>query len=103
MKESINNVKTPIFSKAEIKVTELLVRGYSEKEIADKLNVSRYTVNNHMRNIRERNGLSKNTEIVVLYIAYLNKKKFSLSILREIGLSAVLIFVNICQYTGTNV
>lgn len=37
----VNNVKTPIFSAAEIKVAELLVRGYSEKEIADKLNTLR--------------------------------------------------------------
>lgn len=95
-----NSVKAPIFSKAEIKVVELLVRGYSEKEIAERLSISRHTVNNHMRNIREKNGVTKNTEIILLYIAHLHNRKFSLRILREIGLSAVMIMVNICQYTN---
>lgn len=94
-----NSVKTPIFTQSEVKVIELLVRGYSEKEIADKLCLSRYTVNNHMRNIRERNGLSKNTEVILMYIAYLQGKKFSLRILREVGLSAIMMFINVCSYT----
>lgn len=97
-----NSAKTPILSKAEVRVLELLIRGYSEKEIADRLNLSKHTVNNHMKNIRSRYGLTKNTEVVMLYIAYLHGKRFSLDVLRELGLSAVLILVNICSYTGTN-
>lgn len=84
MFKQINDVN-PSFSKAELRVVELLVRGYSEKEIADKLHISVHTVGNHTRNVREKNGLSKNTEIILLYIAYLNKKKFSLVTLRELG------------------
>lgn len=97
MEEHNNSVKTP-FSKAELKVVELLARGYSEKEIADKLCISCHTVNNHTRNIREKNGLTKNTEIILLYIAYLKGKKFSLPVIKEIGISAILIMVNICDY-----
>lgn len=63
MEEIYNDVKTPIFSKSELKVVELLVRGYSEKEIADRLHLSKHTVNNHMRNIRERNGLTKTQKL----------------------------------------
>lgn len=99
MKQPNNSVNAPIFTKSEIKVVELLVRGYSEKEIADKLFLSRYTVDNHLRNIRERNGLNKNTEVILLYIAYVRHKKFSLKNLRELGLGAVLILLNVCQYT----
>lgn len=99
MKQLHNNVKTPILTEAEVRVIELLVRGYSEKEIANKLCLSKYTVNNHMRNIRERYGLNKSVEVVLLYIAYLKGKTFSLKILKEVGLSAILVFVNICQYT----
>lgn len=99
MECSDNNAKTPSLSKAEIRVIELLTRGYSEKEIADKLNLSPHTVNNHMKNIKERNGLTKNTEIIPMYIAYIKHKKFSLKSLREYGLSIVMISVNICQYT----
>lgn len=97
----VNNVKTPIFSAAEIKVAELLVRGYSEKEIADKLNTP-HTVNNHMRHIRENNGLTKNTEVITAYIAFVRRKKFSIEALRELGLSAIMVVINICQYTETN-
>ena len=81
MSMHVNNVKTPIFSAAEIKVAELLVRGYSEKEIADKLNISLHTVNNHMRHIRENNGLTKNTEVITAYIAFVRRKKFSIEAL----------------------
>lgn len=97
-----NSVNTPILTKSEIRVLELLVRGYSEKEIADKLNISFHTVNNHMRNIRDRNGLSKNTEVIMLYIAYVRKRKFSLDALRELGLGAIMIFLNICPGTQMN-
>lgn len=102
MSMHVNNVKTPIFSAAEIKVAELLVRGYSEKEIADKPNISPHTVNNHMRHIRENNGLTKNTEVITAYIAFVRRKKFSIEALRELGLSAIMVVINICQYTETN-
>lgn len=102
MSMHVNNVKTPIFSAAKIKVVELLVRGYSEKEIADKLNISPHTVNNHMRHIRENNGLTKNTEVITAYIAFVRRKKFSIEALRELGLSAIMVVINICQYTETN-
>ena len=101
MGQSDNSVNTPILSKAEVRVLELLIRGYSEKEIAERLNLSQYTVNNHMRNIRERHGLTKNIEVVLLYIAYVRGKGFSLNKLRELGLSAVLIFLNVCGYNLT--
>lgn len=82
---------------AELKVAELLAKGYSEKEIAERLNVSPNTINNHTRNIREKNGLSKNTEIILLYIAHINKKKFSLKNIREFGLSTILVLLNVCD------
>lgn len=99
MEKSYNSVKEPIFSKSELKVADLLARGYSEKEIAEKLHISKYTVNNHMRNIRERNGLTKNTEVILLYIAYLRNNKFSLKAVREFGLGILLVFINVCQFT----
>lgn len=102
MKEPDNGVITPYFAKAELRVMEMLVRGYSEKEAAERLHLSAHTVNNHLRHIRERHHVTKNTEVLLLYIAYLRKQSFSLRKLRELGLSAILIFVNVCQYTGTH-
>ena len=101
MEEPDNGVITPYFTKAEVRVMEMLVRGYSEKEAADKLHISVHTADNHLRHIRERHHVTKNTEVLLLYIAYLRNQSFSLRKLRELGLSAVLIFVNVCQYTGT--
>ncbi len=63
-----NNVKAS-FSERESEIADLLARGLSEKEIAEKLFISPATVNNHTRNIREKFGLSKNSEIILLYIA----------------------------------
>ena len=59
-------------------------------------------VNNHMRHIRENNGLTKNTEVITAYIAFVRRKKFSIEALRELGLSAIMVVINICQYTETN-
>lgn len=52
MKSENNNVKTSL-SQRESEIASLLARGFSEKEIADKLCISPATVNNHTRNIRE--------------------------------------------------
>lgn len=70
----------------------------SEKEIAEKLFISPATVNNHTRNIREKFGLNKNSEIILLYIAQRNNKKFSIANIREFGISVILVMLNICEF-----
>lgn len=97
------NSKNLPFSQAELSVVEQLARGYSEKEIADKLHLSYHTVNNHLRNIRERHGIQKNTEIIILYAAHLSKKKISLSAIKEMGLSILFILINVCDYSQISV
>lgn len=98
-----HNSKNLPFSPAELSVVEQLARGLSEKEIADKLNLSYHTVNNHLRNIRERHELQKNTEIIILYASYLSKKKFSFKEIKELGLSILFVTINVCDYTQINV
>lgn len=100
METPINSVN-PSFSESELRVVELLARGYSEKEIAERLFISPHTVNNHLRNIRERHGLTKSSEVIFLYIAYKNNKKFSLSSIKEMGLSVILVLINVCGYNQT--
>jgi DNA-binding CsgD family transcriptional regulator len=99
MKNPVNDVNTSYFSEAELRVVKVLASGSSEKEIADRLCISRHTVDNHLRNIRERFGLHKNTEIILLYIAQLNHKPFSLANIKQYGLEVILVLVNICTYT----
>lgn len=55
MDKIYNDAKTPIFSTRELEVADYISRGFSEKEIADKLHISRFTVNNHTRHIRANN------------------------------------------------
>lgn len=98
MKNQTNSVKTP-FSTSELRAVELLAQGYTEKEIAEKLCISPHTVNNHLRNVRERNSLRNDKEVVLLYIAHLNKKHFSMAAIREVGIGATLILLNVCEYT----
>ena len=99
MKNPRNSVNTS-FSPSELRVAELLARGLSEKEVADKLCISPNTVNNHTKNIREKNGLTKNSEIILLYIAHQNKKPFNLRTIKELGVGAILIALNVCDISG---
>ena len=102
MFKTSNSKNTP-FSPAELSVVKQLARGYSEKEIAERLNISYHTVNSHLRNIRERNNIQKNTEIILLYAVVLSKKKVSLKEIKELGFSILFILLNICDYTQINV
>lgn len=84
------------FSECEEIVAKLVADGWSEKEIASMLNKSLHTVKNHIRNIKKRNNISKNTELSLLYIAYVNKKKFSIEDIRKYGVNIILVMLNIC-------
>lgn len=85
------------FTRRETEIADLLSRGLSEKEIAEKLNVSSATVNNHTRNIREKFGLSKSSEIILLYISIVKGKPFNLNSIRKLGIGSILIFLNVCD------
>lgn len=91
----VNNANTS-FTEREREIAGLLVRGLSEKEIADELHISPATVNNHTRHIREKFGLSKNTEIILAYIAEQNSKPFSIRNIRKYGVNIILVFINLC-------
>lgn len=91
-----NSVKTS-FSRRETEIVERLSRGYTEKEIAEELFISPATVNNHLSNIRNRYGLHKNTEIILMYISNKNNKKFDIKKIREYGISIILVVINICS------
>lgn len=93
-----NNVKTSNLTKTEKIVVELLCSGRSEKEIANKLHVTTYTVNNHTKNIRRKLGVNKNTEIMLYKISELNGKEFDLKKIRELGINIILLVVNICDF-----
>lgn len=107
MEEQVNSVKTSFCDKEneeinltdrEREVADLLSRGFSEKEIANTLRISKDTVNNHTRNIRKKFGLTKNSEIILKFISDYNNKPFNLKNIREYGIGIILVLINICEF-----
>lgn len=60
----------PSFTKREYDVLNLLVKGYSNKMIADILNITSFTVNSHIRNILKKSNANDRTHAVVLAIEH---------------------------------
>ena len=60
------NMKKLTFS--EQKVLELIIKGYSNPKIADKLSVTESTIKAHVSNILRKTELSNRVELVVFAI-----------------------------------
>jgi DNA-binding NarL/FixJ family response regulator len=54
-------------SRREKEILDCLLLGYSNKEIADKLSISLFTVKNHLRHIYEKLHVRSRTEILIKY------------------------------------
>lgn len=59
-----NELKLKQLTKVETDIIKLIAHGKSEKEIADIKIRSIHTIKTHLKNIRKKLKLSKNTEIV---------------------------------------
>jgi two-component system response regulator NreC len=59
-----NNEIESLLSQREIEILELIVEGYSYKEIAEKLVISSSTVHSHRNNLMKKLGLSKRSELI---------------------------------------
>ena len=51
----------------EMQVIELISQGFSQKEIAEILQCSVYTIDVHVKHIKQKTGLQKATEITAAY------------------------------------
>ena len=56
----------PLLSNRELEVMALIVQGYINKEIADKLNIGLTTVITHRKNIMEKLGI-KSVSALTIY------------------------------------
>ncbi|WDF53818.1 response regulator [Mucilaginibacter sp. KACC 22063] len=61
----------PELTKREIELVKLLSEGWANKTAADKLNVTYFTVNQHLKNIYKKLGINSKSELISWY---LNKK-----------------------------
>ena len=95
-----NSLKESNLTRRESEIVEMLSRGLTEKEIAEHLFISAYTVNNHMKSIRSKLNLTKNIEVVLYAIAKKNKKKFSIEEIRKFGVSVILVLIHVCELTS---
>lgn len=57
-----------LFSKREIEIMDLISKGLSNAEIAEKLFISRGTVKNYITSILSKTGLKHRTQIALYYI-----------------------------------
>lgn len=92
-----------ILSQKENIILEEISKLKQEKEIANDLHLSPLTVNTHITNIKKKirdiNGLNVNRkeELIAYYICKLKNKAFDLRKIREKGISAILVLINLCS------
>lgn len=67
--KSLKSLHDERLSKRETVVLKWLSKGLSNKEIADKLNVSIYTINTHRRNIMEKTGIRSMAGLTVYAVS----------------------------------
>jgi DNA-binding CsgD family transcriptional regulator len=61
-------------SDAQLKVLQPLLKGLSEKQIADALFVSQHTVHSHIKQIYRVMGVQSRPELMALYLSQMNKQ-----------------------------
>jgi len=60
----IDNENSNFLSRKELEVLSYISGGYSSKQIADKMNISIYTVNNHRRNMLLKSKCKSSSELI---------------------------------------
>lgn len=65
-----NHTKYRTLSKREIEVIELIVKGYSNPQIAKKLFISRFTVEQHRKNIHKKLKTESLCQLIQFALAF---------------------------------
>lgn len=58
-----------VLTRREAEILEFIALGRASKQIADKLNLSVYTINNHRKHICKKFGLHSTAQLVAFAIA----------------------------------
>lgn len=86
----------------ESEIAELLAWGLCKKEVADRLNISARTVENTARNIYEKLGIQKATELCVWWFCTHFNISFDLSPLKQRIIAFAMLIVITPQILSTN-
>ena len=89
-------------SPREIEVAELLAWGAAKKEVADQLCISTRTVENTTRNIYEKVGIQKATELCVWWFCTHCGISFDLSPIKRQLLSVAFLLMMLPQISDNN-
>lgn len=102
MNQTFNYDTVPIelFTRRELEVMELNSQGKAQKEIGYNLGIAASTVNNHMRAIFHKTGLSKALEIAKLWYHMAGVTEEDLKELRTRVLSAMFFAILTPQIFG---
>lgn len=57
-------LKLAKLSEREKEILKLIVRGYTSREMANKLNISKLTIDTHRKNIQQKLGVTKVVELL---------------------------------------
>lgn len=89
-------------TKRETEIAELLAWGAAKKEVADKLFISQRTVDATARNIYEKVGIQKATELCVWWFCTKCGVPVSLDPLKRAGIAIILLLVFIPRELSGN-
>ncbi|ORX23602.1 DNA-binding response regulator [Thermoanaerobacterium sp. PSU-2] len=71
-----SKIDMSMFTKREIEIMDLISKGLSNKEIADKLFISEGTVKNYISSILDKTSLQHRTQIAIYYLNGKEKNQF---------------------------
>ncbi len=91
-------------SPVEMKVAEEYCKGYSDKEVADRLNKSFWTIKTEKKSIYRKLGISKDTELVIWIFCQKMKRNFDLKEIRKHGIEVLLsVLIVVMQISGDGI
>lgn len=86
----------------ESNIVKLIGVGYSDKEVANVLNIATTTAVKHKQNIMQKLGVSKATELVVYYWCKKSNIDFDLSELRKQAITVMFFGITMTTIFNTD-
>ena len=89
-------------SPAQTRVAVALCKGYDDKEVADKLCMSKYTVSNHKQAIYERTGIRHTANALVAWFLAINFTIAVEDLERRIGALVLAVLFSVFTFGADN-